>query len=263
MLCAAALSTAFCAGISSSCQAESRRNTNSIAPADQRIQELLDQKPKADPSLYEQLFSPSDNDIRNRFGAPAGAPTAAFPFHSHPALADAQTREDMALYVVRLRLNSGFSNSMRMLNADKKLPALQNIQKAQRAIDQIRQQSVVMGSGPEPIVFKFGYDLVTDVTQLGWQKGAMQAGIVHAGLFNCMRGRGASLADALLHFSTSLRKTAPRAFVGMPLRANAVDFGLAQTLAPGTEAQVRFGSLPASGSIPQHERVQATLALPF
>lgn len=250
------------------------RNNNALITEDQRIQQWLEQKPKPDTTFYTQLFGQSDGDIQGRYEAtnrPTMLPVAGAPIAfgnpvsgSYRSGMEARRREDLALYVVRSRVNSGVRNSIRLISSNpENSPAMRNLNKAQRTIDTIRNQQVTWGSGPEPLIFKFGYDLVTDVTQVYCQKGSLRAGLVHAGSLAVLSGGSARFSDALVHLSTSFGKTAPRAFVGVPLNGHALDLGLAHTVAPGTEAQLRYGAVPANGDLPDHKLVSATIALPF
>jgi hypothetical protein len=160
-------------------------------------------------------------------------------------------------------MQRGMKNMVDMLRIDKNSAAVRSAQKAQRAMDSIRQQSVTVPSsaGGEPLVFSFGYDVITDVSQIRCQKGLLSAGLVHPRFMSAMTGGASGMTDAFLHLSASLGKTAPRAFLGFPLAGNSFDLGVAQSVARGMEAELRFGAFPASGGTPAYELIRATVQL--
>jgi hypothetical protein len=255
--------------------AEARRNMNALVPADQRIQELLDRKAEKESTVYEDLFESADGAIRNHYTAIArpdlniirpsdGFLTGGLRQVGNPAVAEMASREGFALYAVRVRLHAGIQNCVRMLHMDANVGAVQSLKSAQKTLENLRQQSITVGSGPEPVVMQIGYDVITDVSQVWWTKGGTRAGVVHTGLLSGAQPGISRLSTAVVHFSTTLGHRAPRAFFGMPVLMNSVDLGLSHVLAPGVEGQIRFGRYPGNGSdLPRHEVVHATVALPL
>lgn len=259
----------------SSLHAESQRHTNALPPEDQRIVEWLQRKPESKTPLYDQVFQSADKEIQNHYdntvavgwnpARPMGITSSALNMSngSDAAIWEAKNREEFASYVVRVRMQRGIKNMVDMLQIDKNSAAVRSAQKAQRAMNSIRQQSVTVPSagGGAPLVFSFGYDVITDVSQLRCQKGSLSAGLVHPRFLSLMTGGSSALTDAFFHLSASLGKTAPRAFLGFPLAGNSFDLGVAQSVTRGMEAELRFGAFAASGGTPAYELIRATVQL--
>lgn len=258
----------------SSLCAESQRHTNALPPEDQRIVEWLQRKPESKTPIYDQVFQSADKEIQNHYDntvavgwnpvRPMGITSSALNMSngSDAAIWEARNREEFANYVVRVRMQRGMKNMVDMLRIDKNSAAIRSAQRAQRAMNSIRQQSVTVPSsgGGAPMVFSFGYDVITDVSQIRCQKGSLTAGLVHPRLMSVMTG-ASGLTDAFIHLSTSIGKTSSRAFVGFPLAGNSFDLGVAQSVTRGMEAELRFGAFPASGGNPGYELIRATVQL--
>lgn len=264
----------FVALFCSSLCAEGQRHTNALPPEDQRIVEWLQRKPESKTPIYDQVFLSADKEIQNHYdntvavgwnpARPMGITSSALNMSngSDAAIWEAKNREEFANYVMRVRMQRGMKNMVDMFHIDKNSAAVRSAQKAQRAMNSIRQQSVTVPSsgGGAPLVFSFGYDVITDVSQIRCQKGSLSAGLVHPKFMSAMTG-SSGLTDAFFHLSAQLGKTAPRAFLGFPLAGNSFDLGVAQSVTRGMEAELRFGAFPASGGTPAYELIRATVQL--
>jgi hypothetical protein len=264
----------FVALFCSSLCAKSQRHTNALPPEDQRIVEWLQRKPESKTRIYDQVFQSADKEIQNHYDntvavgwnpvRPMGITSSALNMSngSDAAIWEAKNREEFASYVVRVRMQRGIKNMVDMLRMDRNSAAVRSAQRAQRAMNSIRQQSVTVpsGGGGAPLVFSFGYDVVTDVSQIRCQKGSLSANLVHPKFLSAMTG-SSGLTEAFFQFSASLGKTAPRAFLGFPLAGNSFDLGVAQSVTRGMDAELRFGAFPASGGTPAYESIRATVQL--
>jgi hypothetical protein len=107
---------------------------------------------------------------------------------SDAAIWEAKNREEFASYVVRVRMQRGIKNMVDMLRMDRNSAAVRKRAEGAAGNEFDQQQSVTVpsGGGGAPLVFSFGYDVVTDVSQIRCQKGSLSANLVHPKFLSAM-----------------------------------------------------------------------------
>lgn len=154
---------------------------------------------------------------------------------------EGDVRREFAQQVLRVRLDSALRESL------KGTEGARAVQKAQQAVDQIKNAPVVkVGGGEHPGEFRVGYDVLSDASKLEYVKGEWLAGIYHPHLLSALTGQRAGQPDLSLRLSAAFKHPLPSASISYQPGTRLVEASLARQLSRTVATRV-LSSTPTSG----------------